>query len=398
MNDSDSPHGFVLSEAALYAFKCQDVFPDVLSFAVAIPDNLKPLFLIPIRMEPAPGRIARSASRIASCRTADGYGPTGETGESELFGTKTFVNDDNRPTVPSSEPGSIFDIEDADSLTHHQEYDFDQNVQVPTDTSYMSDVDVTQFWEYPYRTKEKPVRHSSEAPALILRISMKPEALEPRTPQKIRSNAKACSVKLVSYDKRSRVFTFSVDCGNGAKTVRSSVTDLDHVALSCTCPFWKWNGPEFHAKENDFLLGSPGGTASPPDQKDPDRKYWLCKHAYAVLRRLDGFVQDVVDEDWGTDEEAALEAIDRNWDRLEEEAQVPLEETEEDDADLDVDWEEPLPEDEPEGEASSSEDGSVEIEDEGSSDSEEEPSEEEAFEEDPADEEEDQELPDRVSK
>jgi len=347
MNNDDFPHGFVLSEAAIYAFKCQEVFPDILSFAVAIPDHLKPLFLIPIKVERvAASRIARIASRIASIRTADGTSPTGETEEADYFGTKTFVYDDNEPTVPSSEPGSIFEIDDADDMTHHQEYDFDENVQDPTDTSYMSDVDMTQYWDYPYRSKEKPVRHSS---ILLVRLALKPEALEPRAPEKIRSNAKSCDVKLVSYDKRSRVFTFSVNCGNGAKTVRASLSDVNQVAMSCTCPFWRWNGPEFHAKENNFLLGNPEGTAGPPNERDPDRKYWLCKHAYAVLKRLDGFVQEVTDENWGLDEKELLDVIDSEWDRLEGAAEVPLEDVESEDADVEIDWEEaPETETEPE--------------------------------------------------
>jgi len=355
MTEYDFPHGFILSEAALYAFKCQDVFGDIVSFAAAIPDHLKPLFLIPIKVE----TIAASAvaAKIASKRYADGMLPDGDTEEADWFGTKTFVNDDDTPTIPSSEPGSIFDIDGADNQTHHQEYFFDENIQVPTDTTYIEDVDITQYWDYPYRTKEQPVRHSSErmpivvvANLALVRTALKPEQLEPRTPKKIQDNASSCSVSLISYDKQSRVFTFSVDCGNGAKTVQASLSEIDQVALSCNCKFWRYNGPEFHAKENQFILGQPFGTASPPNVRDPDRKYWLCKHAYAVLRRLDNFVEEITEENWELNDQELLKQVDAEWDRLEGAVQIPAEELEDTDVEIDTDWEDEFEEDLPEPE------------------------------------------------
>jgi hypothetical protein len=334
MNE-DIPQGFILSDAALYSFMDQDVFPDLISFAAAIPDHLKPLFLIPIRLETASSKVGRMASHLASLRIGDGAIPTGDTPEGDLFGVKTFVYDDNEPTIPQSTPGSIFEVDGADERTHHQEDDQDENIQVPTDTSYMEDVDMTQYWDYPYRTKEKPVRHSSRT--MVVRISLKPDELESKAPTDVKDRARTCSVSLVSYDKRGRVFTFSVNCGNRPHNVRAAMTDLDHVAVNCDCEFWQWNGPEFHAKENAYMLGSPRGTASPPDIRDPDRKYYLCKHTYAILTRLDHFVQEMAEENEDLDEQGLLLAVDQNWDRLEGVTQIPLEEIE--DEDIEVDWE-----------------------------------------------------------
>lgn len=56
-----------------------------------------------------------------------------------------------------------------------------------------------------------------------------------------------------------------------------------HVQVSCTCPFFRWQGPEHWAKANKFLYGKPEGTASKPDQKDPSGQNWVCKHVYAIL-------------------------------------------------------------------------------------------------------------------
>jgi len=56
------------------------------------------------------------------------------------------------------------------------------------------------------------------------------------------------------------------------------------VKVSCTCEFFRWQGPEHWAKVNDFLYGKPRGTASFPIIRDPKSKHWVCKHVLAVLR------------------------------------------------------------------------------------------------------------------
>lgn len=347
---SETPNGFILNDAAMYAFQDQDVFPDLVSFCSAIPPHLRPLFLIPIRTEFMTASMV-TASRVASVRVAEGFQPDGNTEESDWFGSKTFVYDDVQNTAPPSDPGSIFDIDDADSMTHHQDLpsSHDENWQVPSETSYMGDVDVTDsYFRYPYRTEESPVRHSCVvvAPRAIARVALKPHELETKAPDKVRKNARTCSVKLVSYDRRSRVFTFNVGCGNKPRTVRASLSDVDHVAMDCDCPFWKWNGPEFHAKANSYMLGPQRGTAGPPEKRDPDRKFFLCKHAYAVLVRMDEFVQDVVDDSWELSDDEVLQRVDAEWDKMEETAEIPIEEAESDQ--IDIDWEDPV-EEAPEG-------------------------------------------------
>ncbi len=348
-----TPQGFLLSEAALYSFFAQDVYPDVFSFCSAIPDHLKQLFLIPVRLEPAQDPSAQAIVSSIVSRLAGETIPTGDTPEGDLFSYKTFNYQDGESTVSPSDPGSIFDIGDADDMTHHQENveDQDTNIQVPSDTSYMSDVDLTESdIRYPYRTDERPVRHSSDVldavfsvliasrGALRHRVAIKPEQLEPKAPGKVKDNAESCKVALVSYDKRGRVFTFNVDAGNGTKHVRASLTDLDHVAMTCDCPFWRYNGPEFHAKSGGYMLGAPHGSAAPPDVRDPDRQYYLCKHTYAVLKRLDEFVSEVTDENWDLDEEETLAEVDKQWDKMAEVAEVPMEDFEDE---VVVDWDEP---------------------------------------------------------
>jgi hypothetical protein len=89
-------------------------------------------------------------------------------------------------------------------------------------------------------------------------------------------------------------WSFSVPGSKGEKySVRLKVlkkgnakdVEKHHVQVSCSCPFFQWQGPEYWAKANAYLYGAPKGTASKPDVKDPSGKHWACKHVVAVLNR-----------------------------------------------------------------------------------------------------------------
>lgn len=60
------------------------------------------------------------------------------------------------------------------------------------------------------------------------------------------------------------------------------------LRISCSCNYWKYQGPEYHAVQNDYLYGKTRGTADKPTKKDPEGKHKVCKHAYAVLREYFG--------------------------------------------------------------------------------------------------------------
>lgn len=55
------------------------------------------------------------------------------------------------------------------------------------------------------------------------------------------------------------------------------------VQVSCSCPFFQWQGPEHWAKTHNYLYGKPVGSATKPSKKDPSGKHWACKHVLAVL-------------------------------------------------------------------------------------------------------------------
>lgn len=57
------------------------------------------------------------------------------------------------------------------------------------------------------------------------------------------------------------------------------------VKCSCSCPFWRWQGPEHWGKVNGYLYGRPRGTASFPVIRDPKEKHWACKHILAAMEK-----------------------------------------------------------------------------------------------------------------
>ena len=65
---------------------------------------------------------------------------------------------------------------------------------------------------------------------------------------------------------------------------KTKVKDRD-ILVSCTCRFWKWNGPDFNAHNGDYSERTFSNLSS-PDIRDPNRENYLCKHSYAALRRF----------------------------------------------------------------------------------------------------------------
>lgn len=96
----------------------------------------------------------------------------------------------------------------------------------------------------------------------------------------------ALSMRVGKPKTRGGVSHYTVDSTSGnSYRVSVSLTGVD-IHMSCDCPFWQWQGPEHWASTEDYLYGSPRGTASKPIVKDPNSEHRLCKHAVAVLNRI----------------------------------------------------------------------------------------------------------------
>ena len=107
----------------------------------------------------------------------------------------------------------------------------------------------------------------------------------------LEAKARGLKVSLRRVDGANAMWLFDVQGSKEPYRVRLQATRKGnvkavakaHVRVSCSCPFWQWQGPEHWAKQGDYLYGKPVGTASRPDAKDPSGQHRACKHVLAVL-------------------------------------------------------------------------------------------------------------------
>jgi len=112
----------------------------------------------------------------------------------------------------------------------------------------------------------------------------------------IRSRSQKVAPKLTRSDQANLIYRFIVPGSKGEKyTVRvqgapikgsRTLSKMD-LHLTCSCDFWRFQGPEHWAKVGDYLLGKPRGTAVNPTVKDPKSRNRICKHALAVLNIIE---------------------------------------------------------------------------------------------------------------
>jgi hypothetical protein len=131
------------------------------------------------------------------------------------------------------------------------------------------------------------------------RVALKINEILTGLSPKVTSGAKSVTPKLKRADPNNAMWTYTVPGSKGETyTVKvkgipkgglRNVVKMD-VRVSCTCPFFRYQGPEHWAKVGDYLYGKPAGTAAKPDQKDPNGGNRICKHVAAVFRRADNLV------------------------------------------------------------------------------------------------------------
>jgi hypothetical protein len=128
---------------------------------------------------------------------------------------------------------------------------------------------------------------------VALRIS---EITEGCSPDLLR-RSRNIEVRLRRVDTKNHLWLFEVPGSKGTYKVRvkalpkGNVTDVGKmdVLVSCSCPFWQWQGPEHWASPRGYLYGKPRGMATSPDVKDPEGQHLACKHVLAVLRQVSGY-------------------------------------------------------------------------------------------------------------
>ena len=115
-----------------------------------------------------------------------------------------------------------------------------------------------------------------------------------KTSASVQTKADGMTIKLKRVDAANKMWMFEVPGSDGTHQIKIKALPRGNVLamgkvdvqVSCSCPFWRWQGPEHFARQGDYLYGNPVGTASKPVVKDPEGKNWLCKHAVAVLRKV----------------------------------------------------------------------------------------------------------------
>jgi len=108
----------------------------------------------------------------------------------------------------------------------------------------------------------------------------------------LQAQGRKLSVRLKRVDTKNALWLFDVEGSTKdpyrirLQAIRQGNTKAlgkAHVRVSCSCPFWQWQGPEHWAKQGDYLYGSPRGLATRPDTKDHQGQHKACKHVLAVL-------------------------------------------------------------------------------------------------------------------
>jgi len=87
-------------------------------------------------------------------------------------------------------------------------------------------------------------------------------------------------------DPKGHVVSLQLDKRNKEKDIRQ----LD-VKISCSCPFWKYWGPDYNAGSLSYLQGEHRSDNSKPDVRDKGRRNKICKHVYSVGEIIEKFAK-----------------------------------------------------------------------------------------------------------
>jgi len=298
---------FFLSDAAFQEFQRQDVFGSLEEFVEAMPPATRGVHLIPVELvQPAP--------TTASAE--------------DLFGWLTFVHTTPDREDPTIEDESIFRVDDANDLLKDQEGGYKMSPMSPDQHQDMRDEGLQDISliELPYDRETFPVYeqtghrpgdfddyarnnfyrdfHEEEMSRNAVRIPVDVFIVEGRVAKvwseivdrlnpSVISKAGDCKVKLVRSQPKHARWAFHVSDPDGSgktHTVylkaerRGSAVDLNKVDLrvACSCEFWKWQGPDYHAASEGYLDRQKRSDGSAPTIRDPDNVNRVCKHVYAA--------------------------------------------------------------------------------------------------------------------
>jgi len=122
-----------------------------------------------------------------------------------------------------------------------------------------------------------------------VKVAMTVGEILSRCDRKIKERSKEYAPKLARTDTKNWIWHWKV----GDHTVRVQAFKRGraenfpklNLRISCSCPFWRWWGPEHWGTRDDYQRGPLQGTATYPKIRDPAHWRPVCKHAYAVLEK-----------------------------------------------------------------------------------------------------------------
>jgi hypothetical protein len=171
--------------------------------------------------------------------------------------------------------------------------------------SYMNDI--TEITNNPGSAKVMPETSDLEnvnddkmqGHKLAIKIAVKISEILDSCDAELHRKAEGIQAKLVRADSKNLVWLFDVK-GSEPKPYRvkakaipfGNVKDINKmdILITCSCPYWQWQGPEHWAHTRGYLYGRPRGTAEAPNIKDPTGKHGCCKHAIVVLNKMTDFI------------------------------------------------------------------------------------------------------------
>lgn len=142
-----------------------------------------------------------------------------------------------------------------------------------------------------YMLRYKPVHASFHR----IRCAKKVEEVISGLDSKITEGAKDVDLILVDHIQATQTLTYRATSGGKSYIVKIRALKekgVRHyweadVKLSCSCPFWRYGGSEYHASEGDYLYAEkhPRGTLAVPKIRDKDSTHYVCKHVLKALQK-----------------------------------------------------------------------------------------------------------------
>lgn len=271
----------------------------------------------PLVSRPAYGEGQERTPRAESKLPSGGPAGKGLPLDDSIPGERTFAKpeDDDSTSESHSEDESIYRREGPREMTKERgRVDVVDQTDASPHFMGLGKPDGSPKTKYPYRD-EMPNAHNASAEFVagvwmlrtaqdILipgggRVAATLDTMTQGLNPNIVQRGASCSVNLKRADVANLRWLFAVDCGNGAKVVRLKASRLGNVTqfrkldlhTACSCPAWRWQGPEFHSTTKDYQDPKVPlqGTASAPNIRDPQRVNKVCKHVSAVLSFTEGW-------------------------------------------------------------------------------------------------------------